>query len=261
MTTNDAPPITLHLANVILHRIDLAQRQYRRTNEALSSAWALRASMGFAEGVVPEPIIEADQETEDAGHFLIVALRSAARGHQVLKRAGVDVPEIREWEKLAALRNLHEHWDGWETEPYGLSDEPWRRSKAGETWARLAEGKPTRGSMSFGDPDPDGVRRLHSFRGLELASLLDDLETLREVVVALEQQAFEYEVPSLEQAAELIGGQRLTAAQWFVTGFRPIRARDGLLRYRREEVLEAARMVDANWATPFSEPQPELPEA
>lgn len=261
MTTNDPPPITLHLANVVLHRIDLAQRQYRRTNEALSSAWSLRDSTGFREGIVPETIIEADHETEDAGYFLIVALRSAARGQQVLKRAGIDVPEIREWEKLAALRNLHEHWDGWETEPYGLSDEPWRRSKAGEAWARLAEGKPTRGSMSFGDPDPDGARRLHSFRGLELASLLGDLEALREVVVALEQQAFEYEVPSLEQAAELIGGQRLTAAQWFVTGFRPIRARDGLLRYRREKVLEVARMVDANWATPFSEPQPELPEA
>jgi hypothetical protein len=91
--------------------------------------------------------------------------------------------------------------------------------------------------------------------------LVADLTAFRDAVVVLEQTCFEYSCPDLVASAELIGGQGLTAAQWIVTGFKPMRARDGVLRYDRDRLLQAARMVDANWGTPFSEPQPQLADA
>lgn len=239
----DPPPASLHLTRTVLARVQLALRQYVRVNTTLTAAWRLREEMGFTEGVVPREIVDADVDTEDAGYFLIVALRSAARGQRVLQRAGVELPTIRGWEQLKALRDLHEHWDGWATEPYGISDEPWRRSKAGQEWSKFSDTRPE-GGWGW-TAAPDGTCRMGYFRGLELDPIVKDLEALKDAVADLERRAFEYEHLTVEEAAELVGGGRLTAIFWF-TSLRAHPARDGVHRLDREQLLRSLKMVNDN---------------
>lgn len=234
-----------------LNQVSRALRQLERAQAAHRHEQARRLELGFTQGRVPDELVGLAVERADAIEFAIVAARRAVGARRYLTRQrGLAMPELRQSEKIWALRDLYEHWDEWKVaeRDSAADDNRWLLTKsAGKRWERHSEGHKPYGDFGAtaapppGPPaDPDG--RITDWNGVNIDELTEDLRALRDAIATQEAAAFEWEMPDRAAAIELVGPTVFTLIHAF-TNLRGRPARDGVERWERGQLLAADHAI------------------
>jgi hypothetical protein len=243
-------PERLRLGEITVARRQVlrAIRQLARAQESHRAEQARRVELGFVDGLVPDDLVALDIERSDAMTFAVLAIRQAIRARFYLTSRGLDLPAIRQDDEFRALRDLTEHWDGWEVlhrHSYA-SDERWLRTPAGRRWAEATGGRRPHGGLSYSGgppPDHDPNSRITSWNGIDIDHATEDLQKLLEAIEGPENEAFEYEWPDEQAAVEAAGGPAVWTLIRVFTTLRGRKTRDGTVRFERADVLAAAAAV------------------
>lgn len=239
-----------------LSQVRRAIRQLARAQAAHRAEQAMELKLGFAQGRVPEELIDLDVERDDAMEFAIIAARRAVRARWYLTtKHDLNLPELRQADIVWALRDLLEHWHEWKMAERDnfLEDKPWLlTTSAGQRWQQAAGGGRPEGTMNATaapppgpSADPDG--RIKSWNGIDLDQLSADLEALRDAIAVHEVAAFEWEAPDQAAARKLVGPTMWTLIHTFTT-VRGRQARDGVVRWERAWLLAADRTLrEQHW--------------
>jgi hypothetical protein len=167
-------------------RISRALRQEQRVQAAYAAETAEKRRVEFVRGRPPASVMALDTEFRDELYFLLVAVRHAVLSHKVLAEKGFTVPAIRMEAALVSWRDIEEHWD---------DDARGVPVRAKKKWAQSgAQGDPG----SWMTANAEGIT---DFNGISVIELRQDLEALLQAVKDLEQEAFEADWPTPEEAA------------------------------------------------------------
>ena len=148
-----------------------------------------RQRLGPVLGRAPESVQALGLAFQDELYFFILAVRQAVSSRNVLVEQGFDLPVIGNEQGLVAWRDIYEHWDDKVRGKSVRAEKKWLNSGA--------RGEPG-SSWSF---DAGGIIEIS---GISIVALRDDLTAVRDSLSLFEQDAFERDWPTREQAAALM---------------------------------------------------------
>ena len=167
-------------------------------------------------------MVKAETQFSGQLYFLVVALRQALRGRDLMEHFGYEMPAFRQADLIQSWRNVEEHWD----DP--AKGQPIRALAA--WWLESDEVEP---GLSH-----SGADKLTEASGLRMKWVRKDLRALRDAVGNVSEREWERCYLTPDRAAAILGitPEELANLEHHLTGLDPADA-SRLRRQAGREVL------------------------